>query len=283
MAFYDNYKNVLVEKKDGITTVTLNRPDKRNAMSPDLDEEMLDCILQLEADPETLVLVLTGAGKAWCAGMDLKLYFRELEGDPKNAAKHVRTEWATHQWRWYRLYNFPKPTIAMVNGYCFGGAFTQLVACDFAIAADSAVFGLSEVNWGVIPGGLVSKAFNAAVNYRDALYWSITGKPFDGPVAARIGLVNESVPDEQLRDAVMGLARQLASLNPEAVRATKQAIKATREMTAEQAHEYLMAKNGQLSHRDAEGGYFQGISKFIDTKAYRPGFEPYPREAVEAR
>ncbi len=274
-----SYKNVLVDKEDGITTVTLNRPDKRNAMSPELDEEMLDCILDLEADPETLVLVLTGAGKAWCAGMDLKLYFRELEGDPKNARKHVRTEWATHQWRWHRLYNFPKPTIAMVNGYCFGGAFTQLVACDFAIAADSAVFGLSEVNWGVIPGGLVSKAVNVAVNYRNALYYSITGKPFDGPEAARMGLINASVPDNQLRDEVMALARQLAALNPEAVRATKQAIKATREMTVEQAHEYLIAKNGQLSHRDAEGGYFQGISKFIDTKDYRPGYEPYPRGA----
>ncbi len=151
--------------------------------------------------------------------MDLKRYFRELEGDPKNASKLVRTEWATHQWRWHRLYNFPKPTIAMVNGYCFGGAFTQLVACDFAIAADSATFGLSEVNWGVIPGGLVSKAMNVAVNYRDALYYSITGKPFQGKEAVRMGLVNESVPDDQLEAEVMKLARQLAALNPETVRA----------------------------------------------------------------
>lgn len=278
MAFYSDYKNVLVDKEHGITTVTLNRPEKRNAMSPALDEEMLDCILELEADRETLVLVLTGAGPAWCAGMDLKLYFRELMDDPKNLGKHVRTEWATHQWRWHRLYNFPKPTIAMVNGYCFGGALTQLVACDFAIAADSATFGLSEVNWGVIPGGIVSKAFNVAVNYRDALYYSITGKPFTGPVAARMGLVNESVPDERLREEVMSLARHLAAMNPEAVRATKQAIKATRDMTVDQAHEYLSAKNGQLAHRDAEGGYSQGIAKFIDGKVYRPGLESYPRE-----
>lgn len=280
MAFYSNYKNVLVDKADGITTVTLNRPEKRNAMSPELEEEMLDCILNLEADPETLVLILTGAGNAWCAGMDLDLFFRELEGNPANAAKHVRAEWAGHQWKWHRLYNFPKPTIAMVNGYCFGGAFTQLVACDFAIAADSAVFGLSEVNWGVIPGGLVSKVINVAVNYRDALYYSITGKPFKGPEAARMGLINESVPDERLQEEVMNLARHLAALNPEAVRATKQAIKATRDMTVDQAHEYLIAKNGQLAHRDAEGGYSQGISKFIDTKAYRPGFEAYPRDKV---
>src|SRR5438552_1394078 len=121
------YENILVDRLNGVTTVTLNRPDKRNAMSPALDEEMLDCVIGLEADPDTRVLVLTGAGEAWSAGMDLKLYFRALENNP---AARVKAEWTTHQWRWHRLYNFPKPTIAMVNGYCFGGAFTQLVACD---------------------------------------------------------------------------------------------------------------------------------------------------------
>ena len=122
MADTRDYKNIRVENAEGITTVTLNRPEKRNAMSPALDEEMLDCILKLEADPETRVLILAGAGEAWSAGMDLKLYFRGLENNP---AARVKAEWTTHQWRWYRLYNFPKPTIAMVNGYCFEGAFTR--------------------------------------------------------------------------------------------------------------------------------------------------------------
>lgn len=281
MAFYKKYKNVIVENKDGITVVTLNRPEKRNAMSPELDEEMLDCVLELEADPDTLVVVLTGAGPAWCAGMDLKLYFRELEGKPENLGKLIRTEWATHQWRWHRLYNFPKPTIAMVNGHCYGGAFTQLVACDFAIAADTAQFGLSEVNWGVIPGGLVSKVLGVAMSYRDSLYYAITGKPFGAAEAARMGLINESVPAAELKAEVMKLARHLADLNPETVRATKQAVKAVREMTMEQAHEYLIAKNGQLAHRDREGGYSEGIKQFIDEKTYRPGLEPYPRKAAK--
>ena len=88
------YKNVIVEKEDGLTWVTLNRPDKRNAMSPELDQEMLDVVLSLEGDPETRVLILTGAGEAWCAGMDLKLYFRELENKP---TERIRAEWVTHQ------------------------------------------------------------------------------------------------------------------------------------------------------------------------------------------
>jgi trans-feruloyl-CoA hydratase/vanillin synthase len=280
MADRKDYKNILVETVDGITTVTLNRPDKRNAMSPALDEEMLDCLLGLEADPRTRVLILTGAGESWSAGMDLKLYFRELDGNP---AGRVKAEWTTHQWRWYRLYNFPKPTIAMVNGYCFGGAFTQLIACDFAIAADTASFGLSEINWGVIPGGLVSKVLGISMNYRDSLYYSLTGESFDADAAVRMGLINRAVPAGRLKDDVLQLARHLSGLNPEAMRATKQAVKAVRDMSVDQAHEYLMAKTGQLAHRDKENGYATGIKQFIDDKSYRPGLQPYARLAEPTR
>ena len=186
---------------------------------------MLDCILALEGDPDTRVLVLAGAGEAWCAGMDLKMYFRALESDP---ASRIKAEWTTHQWRWYRLYNFPKPTIAMVNGYCFGGGFTQLVACDFAIAADTAQFGLSEINWGVIPGGLVSKVLGVCMNYRDSMYYSLTGHSFDAAEAVRMGLINKTVPTDRLKEETMALAEHLVRLNPEALRCTKQAVKAVR-------------------------------------------------------
>jgi len=273
---HPKYENIKVESSGGITRVTLNRPDKRNAMSPALDREMLECILSLEGDPETRVLVLAGAGEAWSAGMDLKLYFRELDNDPTG---RIKAEWTTHQWRWYRLYNFPKPTIAMVNGYCFGGAFTQLIACDFAIAADTAQFGLSEINWGVIPGGLVSKVLGICMNYRDSLYYSLTGHKFDAAQAERMGLINKSVPAAALEKETMALAEHLVRLNPEALRATKQAVKAVRDMSVDQAHEYLMAKTGQLSFRDRENGYATGIKQFIDDKSYRPGMEPYSRKA----
>ncbi len=276
MAERQPYKYILVDNADGITTVTLNRPEKRNAMSPALDEEMLDCILKLEADPDTRVLILTGAGEAWSAGMDLKLYFRALEADP---AGRIKAEWTTHQWRWYRLYNFPKPTIAMVNGYCFGGAFTQLVACDIAIAADTASFGLSEINWGVIPGGLVSKVLSISMSYRDGMYYALSGESFGASEAARMGLITKVVPAASLEDEVMKLAKHLSALNPEAVRATKQAVKTVRDMSMDQAHEYLMAKAGQLAYRDKENGYATGIKQFIDDKTYRPGLQPYARQA----
>ena len=159
------YKTVKVEKENGITWVILNRPEKRNAMSPQLHFEMVDVLIELESDDETKVLVLTGAGDSWCAGQDLKEFFRELDDKP---AERRRAEWATHEWRWRSLLTFPKPTIAMVNGYCFGGGFTQLIACDIAIAAEDAIFGLSEINFGIFPGGLVSRVIADAMSYRDA-------------------------------------------------------------------------------------------------------------------
>jgi trans-feruloyl-CoA hydratase/vanillin synthase len=276
MSTVTNYECVTVEKDDGLTWVTLNRPDKRNAMSPELDREMLDIILSLEGDPETRVLILTGAGDAFCAGMDLKLYFRALEDKP---GERIRAEWVTHQWRWYRLWNFPKPTIAMVNGYCMGGAFTQLVACDFAIAADDAKFGLSEINWGILPGGLVSKALHVCLGYRDALYYSLTGETFDGKKAEEIKLITKSVPAAELRKTTEEFARRFLKLNPETLRATKQAVKAVREMDIGQAHEYLMAKSAELRARDKEDGYRQGIKQFIDEKTYKPGLGAYNRPA----
>src|SRR5205085_2268008 len=113
------------------TWLIMNRPDKRNAMSPQLHLDMDDALDDLATDEETEILVLTGAGdEAFCAGQDIRLYFRGTQQDPKTRAKARR---ASNQWRWQRLSTFPKPTIAMVNGFCFGGGFTQVSACDFAM------------------------------------------------------------------------------------------------------------------------------------------------------
>ncbi|MEK6600926.1 MAG: p-hydroxycinnamoyl CoA hydratase/lyase, partial [Candidatus Binatota bacterium] len=176
-----SYQTVKVEREGGITWVILNRPEKRNAMNPQLHYDMLDAITELETDKETRVMILTGAGESWCAGQDLREYFRALDNNP---AERRKASWASQEWRWRRLFTFPKPTIAMVNGYCFGGAFTPLIACDFAIAAEEAVFGLSEINWGIFPGGLVSRVLVDAMCYRDAMYYIMTGDPFDGKRAA---------------------------------------------------------------------------------------------------
>ena len=126
------WQTVKVDFDDGIAWVTLNRPEKKNAMSPTLNREMLQVLDALEVDDRCKVLVLTGAGESFSAGMDLKEYFKEVDKATPVEVMRVRRD--SMAWQWRRLKFFPKPTIAMVNGWCFGGAFTPLVSCDLAIA-----------------------------------------------------------------------------------------------------------------------------------------------------
>ena len=165
-------------------------------MSPQLHYDMDDALARLEVDEDVKVVVVSGEGGNFSAGQDLKKFFRELERNPGERKKAAA---AANRWRWERLYSYDKPTIAMVHGFCVGGAFMQLLACDFAIAAEDATFSLSEVNWGILPGALVSKAVADTVLPRHALYYACLGEPFDGKEAARIGMINYAVPLAQAR------------------------------------------------------------------------------------
>ncbi len=269
------WKTVQVDSADRIGWVTLNRPDKRNAMNPTLNREMCEVLDALELDASVGVLVLTGAGESFTAGMDLKEYFREVDGQPDAVKERVRRDASTWQWKMLRMYG--KPTIAMVNGWCFGGGFTPLVACDLAIAAETAVFGLSEVNWGIPPGNLVSKAVADTVGHRQALYYVMTGETFTGAQAAAMGLVNRAVPLERLREETAALARRLLEKNPVALRAAKHGFKRARELTWEQCEDYLYAKLDQSMLRDPEHGREQGLKQFLDDKSIKPGLQGYQR------
>lgn len=259
---------------DGTTIVTLNRPEKRNAMSPQMHFEMVDVLKELAEDRETRVLVLTGAGDSWCAGQDIKLFFRDLDDKPK---ERYLARLANHEWRWTLLSTFPKPTIAMVNGYCFGGAFVQLYACDFAIAADTATFGLSEVNWGILPGGLVGKVIMDGLSYRDAVWYSMTGESMDAKTAASIRLINKSVPADMLRAETMALAASLSKKNPQTLRTIKESLRFVRGMSIEQAADYLLAKERELRFLDPESGREKATTQFLEEKTYRPGLGEYNR------
>jgi len=271
----ERWTTVRVDLEDGVAWVTLNRPDKRNAMSPTLNAEMVDVLETLDADDECGVVILSGAGDSWSAGMDLKEYFREVDGQPEHVQRKVRREAALWQWRMLRTY--AKPTIAMVNGWCFGGAFTPLVACDLAIAADEATFGLSEINWGIPPGSVVSRALADTVGSRAGLFYVMTGRTFDGRQAAAMGLVNASVPSAELRAEVESLARELLAKNPVVLRAAKLGYKHCRDMSWDQAEDYLYAKLEQSQFLDSERGREQGLSQFLDEKRIRPGLETYER------
>lgn len=276
MAQYEGrWKTVKVEVADKIGWITLNRPEKRNAMSPTLNSEMREVLDEVELDDAAQVVVITGAGESWSAGMDLKEYFREIDSKPEIFELRIRRDACDWQWKYLRMYS--KATIAMVNGWCFGGAFSPLVACDLAISADEAVFGLSEINWGIPPGNLVSKALADTVGHRQALYYVMTGDTFTGQEAAQMGLVNKSVPRAQLRDATIELAGKLLNKNPVILRQAKHGFKRCREFTWEQNEDYLYAKVDQARQRDREGGREKGLQQFLDEKSIKPGLQTYKR------
>ena len=267
---------VLVEFDEGIAWVTLNRPEKRNAINPAIVWGMCEALETLAFDDRCKVVVLTGAGEAWSAGMDLKEYFRETDGKPAEREKLFR---ANGDWQWRRLRTYAKPTIAMVNGWCFGGAFTPLICCDLAIAAEEAQFGLSEINWGIIPAGVVNRAVAQLLGERVAMYYVMTGETFDGKRAAEIGLVNEAVPLSELRARTRALAVKLMEKNPAVLRAAKTSYRIAAGLDWETAGDYLMAKIDQLQVRDPEDGRNVGMKQFLDDKSFRPGLGAYRRES----
>src|SRR5580700_1307439 len=202
--------------RDRVAWVSFNRPEKRNSMSPALNREMERVLDALEFRDDVGVLVLAGEGSAWSAGMDLKEYFRDTEAGGLGAVRRSQRE--AYGW-WRRLRWYQKPTIAMVNGWCFGGGYGPLFACDLAFAADEARFGLSEINWGILPGGGATKVAVDLLSMRNAMYHALTGEMIDGKTAAGWGLVNESVPLATLRARVADVAAILLAKSPVALKA----------------------------------------------------------------
>ena len=269
---------VTFEIVDRVAWVSFNRPDKRNAMNPALNRRMLEVLDELEFSEEVGVLVLTGEGTAWSAGMDLKEYFRETEGQGLRGTRKAQRE--SYGW-WRRLRWYQKPTIAMVNGWCFGGGYGPLFACDLAFAAEDAKFGLSEINWGILPGGGATKVALELTGFRNAMYHALTGENIDGRKAAEWGFVNEALPLDRLKARVEEVAQVLLKKNPVALKATKDAVRRVGTMTYDEAEDYLVRAQEAANSYDNEGRK-EGIRQFIDEKSYKPGLGAYDRSKSKA-
>jgi trans-feruloyl-CoA hydratase/vanillin synthase len=258
----------------GIAWVRFNRPDKRNCMSPTLNRDMMEVLEALEFRDDFGVLVLSGEGSAWSAGMDLKEYFRDNEERGLAATRRAQRE--AYGW-WERLRWYHKPTIAMVNGWCFGGGYGPLFACDLAFAAEEAQFGLSEINWGILPGGGASKVVSELLPFRRAMYHAMMGENIDGRTAAEWGLVNEAHPLATLRDRVTEVAKVLLRKNAVALKATKDAVRRVREMTYDNAEDFLIRAQEAANSFDGEGRK-EATRQFIDEKSFKPGLGAYDKE-----
>lgn len=263
---------------DGIAWVRFNRPEKRNCMSPKLNRQMLRVIEALEYRDDVGVLVLSGEGEAWSAGMDLQEYFRETEEEGLHAVRTAQRE--AYRW-WQRLRWYEKPTIAMINGWCFGGGYGPLFACDIAIAAEDAQFGLSEINWGILPGGGASKVVADLMPLRKALYHAMMGENLSGKQAEAQGLVTEAVPPTELKARVTAIAQALLKKDPHALRATKWAVRRMTEMTYDNAEDYLIRAQEALHSFGGVAARKEATRQFLDEKSFKPGLGTFDTSKVK--
>ncbi|WP_066552271.1 p-hydroxycinnamoyl CoA hydratase/lyase [Croceicoccus bisphenolivorans] len=273
----DEVETVAYTVEDGIAWVAYNRPDKRNCMSPRLNRQMMRVLDELEFRDDVKVLVLTGNGAAFSAGMDLKEYFRENEAKGIGAIRQSQRE--AYGW-WDRLRWYEKPTIGMINGWAFGGAYGPLHALDIVIASDDATFGLSEINWGILPGGGASKVAQELMPFRKAMYHAMMGENLTGKEAEAQGLITESVPDAQLKARVTEVAEVLKKKDPNALRSTKWAMRRMSEMTFDNAMDYLIRAQEALNGMGGAAARKEATKQFLDDKTFKPGLGAFDATKV---
>jgi enoyl-CoA hydratase len=217
------YQNILVETTNRISFLTINRPDKRNALNQATRDEMVQALESLERSSDSRVLVITGAGdKAFIAGADINEFEGRTALTQREAMKGLRIFTAIEE--------FSKPVIAMINGFCLGGGLETALACDIRIASDNAKLGQPEINLGIIPGGGGTQRLTRLVGEGKSMELILTGDLIDAAHAKEIGLVNYVVPAAALRETVVNLATRIAEKSPVALRMAKDAVKSAARM-----------------------------------------------------
>jgi enoyl-CoA hydratase len=213
-----SYETLLLERRGRVAIITINRPEKRNALNIKTREEGAALIEELRADDSVGVVVITGAGdKAFIAGADIA----EFAGRTAMMQRDVMTNRSLFN----AIDSFPKPVIAMINGYCLGGGCELALACDIRIASENASFGQPEINLGIIPGGGGTQRLTRLVGEGKAMEMILSGEIIDAKTALTIGLVNHVVPLEKLEAKTMEIASRIAEKSPIALSLAKEAVK----------------------------------------------------------
>ncbi|NNE84296.1 MAG: enoyl-CoA hydratase/isomerase family protein [Alphaproteobacteria bacterium] len=219
MLSYDSYNTITAERRDRILTLTMNRPEQLNAIDEELHEELSRIFYDVAGDEEADVVVLTGAGNAFCAGGDLD-WIDDMHGDPKAFARTV--------WEGKRIVNslldIEQPVIARLPGHAIGLGCTLALFCDIIYATDTAKIGDPHVSVGLVAGDGGAVIWPQLIGYPRAKEYLMTGDLLTAPQAAEIGLINHAVPADQLDDAVYGMAERLAGGATNAIRWTKAAV-----------------------------------------------------------
>jgi enoyl-CoA hydratase len=258
-------EEIMESSEGGVCWITLNRPEKLNAITPKMLDELQMKLQRAEMDEEAKCIVVTGAGeRAFSAGLDISLVKGFSREDAESLSRKGQSVFSS-------LLNLSKPTIAAVNGYALGGGCELALACDFRIASQNARFGQPEVGLGLLPGWGATVLLPRIVGYARAVELIMTGRVIDAEEAFRIGLVNRVVPAERLADEVKGFASTLANGPPTALAEAKRLLGSA--LLCEEALEAEAKTFGSLFCTEE---FKEGVSAFLEKR--RPVFRR-PRQA----
>jgi enoyl-CoA hydratase len=224
-------ETILVEREGRVAIVTVNRPDKLNALNDQVREEMLEALAAIENDAAVGAVVITGAGeKSFIAGADIGEFAGRTPFDQRHAMRSPRI--------FDIMASFPKPVIAMINGFCLGGGCELAMSCDIRIASEKARFGQPEIKLGLIPGGGGTQRLPRLVGTGNALRLILSGDMIDAAEAKGMGLVEVVVPHEELRAKTLELAQKIAGMSPLTLKVAKEAVRASEKMSIDEGVNY---------------------------------------------
>lgn len=250
------YEQIVVERKGPAAVIRFNRPDKLNAMSTKMKDEIVEALAELERDDTCRAIVFTGAGeKAFVAGADIA-EFKERTALEAHALYDEPFLYDT-------VDRFSKPVIAAINGYCLGGGCELALTCDIRIASETAQIGQPEVNIGIIPGGGGSQRLPRLVGMGQAMKLILTGDRIPAPEALRIGLVDEVVAPARLMDRALEIADRIAEKSPVAIRLAKMAIRASARLPLDEGLRYEQSLFGLAFASEDKA---EGVAAFLEKR-----------------
>ena len=253
-----NFTTILVEKKEGIAKITLNRPQALNAINRDMLLELETAIEDIEKDDAVRVVVITGSGRAFCAGADL-MGIKSLLGQPVQMSQFLRL--------WRRVFDaiesLSKPVIAQINGMALAGGLELVAVCDMAIASEDAQLGDQHVNFGLVPGGGDSQRLPRLIGIRKAKELLLTGDWISAKEAERIGLINRAAPADKLEEAVNELAKKLCERSPLTSKAIKLLVNKGMQTNLDAGLELEL---GQILHLFTTEDLAEGVKAFAERR-----------------
>ena len=251
--------HLLYARRDALATLTINRPDARNALSHEMVTELRQALREAKRDPAVRVIVVTGAGSIFCAGADLNSFRRQ---QPELNRYFQRRQLAD---LFVDMTELGKPTVARVNGHALAAGIGLVAACDLAVASDAAQFGMPEVNVGLFPMMVMAIVFRSLPR-KAAMELMLTGKRFDAAEALRLGLINRHVPADRLDVEIEALTEELAGKSPIAMKLGLEAFYTMQDMSFPAAMAYLQDQLALLSLSD---DLKEGVTAFFEKRAPR--------------